>query len=244
MMRYGIFSDVHSNLEALGVALDYYKKEKISQFIFLGDIIGYGANPFEVISLLRSLNPVCIAGNHDWGVPNKLSIDYFNQYAQAGIIWTKRKITQEQIFWLYSLPLTFTRENFICVHGSLTDPERFYYIMDKYDAELNFPLLEKQICFVAHSHRKGVYFSEGKRKGTTHILDDKVELKEKGKYIVNVGSVGQPRDSDPRACVCIYDSDLSVVSFNRLEYNIKIAADKILEAGLPPILASRLYSGW
>lgn len=241
-MRYGIFSDVHSNLEAFEVAINFYKTEKIDRFIFLGDIVGYGANPNECILALKSLNPVVIAGNHDWAVSDKFSIAYFNPYAKEAVLWTAKELKQENIHYLRNLVLTYEEKDFICVHGSLENPQQFNYILNSYDAQFNFSLLKQRLCFIGHSHRAEVYILENNQ--LLRLCQQKIKLNSGAKYIINVGSVGQPRDRDPRLSLCIYDNEAKVVNFVRLEYNIKKAADKILKKGLPPLLAQRLYGGW
>jgi len=241
-MRYGIFSDVHSNIEAFTAALEYYKKEKIDTYIFLGDIVGYAANPKEVISLLRTLDPICIAGNHDWAAINELSADYFNEYAKAAIIWTKTQLSEKENSYLRSFPLTYQDKNFFCVHGSLNSPENFNYIWGINEARENFELLTTNILFVGHSHRAQIYYKNAK--GVFFYPETSVAIKTGEKYIINVGSVGQPRDRDSRLSLCIYDSEENIVSIKRLVYNIPLTAEKITKARLPQILASRLYVGW
>jgi predicted phosphodiesterase len=240
-MRYGIFSDVHSNLEAFNAASDYFKKERIDKYIFLGDIVGYGANPRECIHCLKNLNPLCIAGNHDWAVIDKLGIEYFNEYAAEAIIWTKKELSLEDIGYLQSFKLTYEEADFICAHGSLEEAAGFKYILGINDALRNFSLLKQRLLFIGHSHRAEIYaYRAGE---ATYVLDAEIKLKKESKYIINVGSVGQPRDRDPRACVCIYDSDEDIVILERFAYNIQKTADKILDKRLPPLFASRLYIG-
>lgn len=254
-MRYGIFSDVHSNLEALKAVLDYYREEKIDKYICLGDVVGYGANPQEVISIIKKLNSVCIAGNHDWAVGGRFDVDYFNPRAKQAVLWTKKELREADILWLNNLCLEYEESNFICVHGSLVDPGEFHYVYDVNDAWYNFCLLGKQFCFIGHSHKRGVYFieandineSESSFCSGCRVLysqDLIIEIKSSVRYIVNVGSVGQPRDRDPRASVCIYDTDEKTLFFKRVEYDIKAAANKILQRGLPSVFGLRLYSGW
>jgi len=242
-MRYGIFSDVHSNLEAFRVVIDYYRKEKINRYIFLGDIVGYCANPRETIALLKTLHPVSLAGNHDWAVIDKLDLEYFNFYAKKAILWTKNDLEEEDLNYLHTFKLIYQVDDFVCVHGSLKEPQKFNYIFDINDAWLNFFLFKEKICFVGHSHKKGVYFLDEKNR-VFYLQDDAVKVEERGKYIINVGSVGQPRDGDWRTCLCIYDSEEKIVRFKRLEYNVKKTVDKILNNKLPPLLAFRLYEGW
>lgn len=240
-MRYGIFSDVHSNLEAFEVALKFYKKERIDKFIFCGDIIGYGADPRQCLSLLRNLNPICVAGNHDWAAINKLNLDYFNPYARQALVWTREELTTSDLNYLGTFSLMHKEDDFICVHGSLDNPAQFNYIIYSYEASRNFSLLRRQILFVGHSHRRETFCFENKK--ISYLKDTKIKIKPKAKYIINEGSVGQPRDGDSRLSVCVYDSDEKVVIFKRLEYNIKKTADKILAKGLPEVLAVRLFQG-
>ncbi|MFA5007821.1 MAG: metallophosphoesterase family protein [Candidatus Omnitrophota bacterium] len=240
-MRYGIFSDVHGNIEAFTTAIEFYEKEKIDTFLFLGDIVGYGANPKEAISLLRTLNPVSIAGNHDWAVIDKLSADYFNEYAKEAVVWTKAQLEEAESDYLRNFPLTYQDKNFLCVHGSLDNPEDFNYIWGVNDARENLELLKTEILFVGHSHRAQIYYKN--KKGIFYHSETSISLKKGEKYIINVGSVGQPRDRDSRLSLCIYDSDEGIVSIKRLGYNIQLTAEKITKAGLPQILASRLFVG-
>ena len=240
-MRYAIFSDVHSNLEAFEVVTNFLSSNKVDAVIFLGDIVGYGANPNQVIDLLRSLNATCIAGNHDWAAVNKFDPRYFNSFAREAIKWTKKQLTSENKTFLNRIALGVHQEGFECVHGDLDYPEEFNYILSVRDAYKNFKLMRENILFVGHSHRQETYI----------LYDDKViydrevkfKIEDDRRYIINVGSVGQPRDGDNRACVCIYEDDAGMVSLHRLEYDIKKAADKILREGLPGILSRRLYVG-
>jgi predicted phosphodiesterase len=241
-MRYGIFSDVHGNLEAFEVTLDYYKTQSIDKFIFLGDIVGYGANPCQCVELLQSLNAVTVAGNHDWAVIDKLEMEYFNEEAQAALFWTKKELTAENIGYLKSFELVYRENNFICVHSSLNSPAEFNYILGLGDAYKNFTLLKEQILFIGHTHRAEAYCYSGR--GTFYIAQSTIGIDAQEKYIINLGSVGQPRDRNARASVCIYDTNVNMLIFERLEYNIKKAADKILSKGLPAIFAQRLYAGW
>lgn len=240
-MRYAIFSDVHANLEALEAALDYYCRENIDKFIFVGDIVGYGADPACAIAALRRVKPLCVAGNHDWAAVDKFDLEYFNRYAKTALLWTKQQLTGEDGRWLEGFNLVYQEDDFVCVHGTLRSPASFYYLRDINEACANFPLLDRKICFVGHSHQPGFWRWQDEqvvqeRCGTIEILPE-------AKYIINLGSVGQPRDGDARACVWVYDSRQRTIILTRLDYDIKKAADKIREAGLPPALAARLFSG-
>lgn len=240
-MRYGIFSDVHGNLEAFEVALKFYKKERIDKFIFNGDIVGYGANPKECISLLKSLKPICIAGNHDWAAADRFDLNYFNPYAKESLLWTREILSSREFNYLKTFFLIHKEGDFICVHGSLDNPAEFNYIIYTEDARRNFSYADKQILFTGHSHRREVFCLKDDQ--ISYSKEEKIKISPNSKYIINEGSIGQPRDRDPRLSLCIYDSDDKVVILKRLEYNIKKAADKILNKGLPDILAMRLFQG-
>lgn len=202
------------------------EKENVDSCISLGDIVGYGADPSECIKLLKSLGPsASIAGNHDWGVAGKFDLAGFNEYAKVAALWTRKKLAASEKRYLKSLPLEYSGKSFAMVHGSLENPEEFNYILTKSDAIASMKLMVKPVLFVGHSHTACVYNLEG------------------GKRIVNAGSVGQPRDGDPRASFVIYDDDRSGVEIVRVDYDIEKARRKILDAGLPEFLGDRLRKG-
>ncbi len=240
-MRYAVFSDVHSNLEAFLVVLEDCQKEDIDRYIFLGDIVGYGANPKECISLLRQLNPVRVAGNHDWGIIDKFPLGYFHEEAAVVLRWTKKELSLEEYAYLEEFVLEYREDELVFVHGSLEEPARFHYLVHPPDAYRNFLLLKEKILFVGHTHYPITYVWQ--KENILKVFEPEIEILAEDKYIVNVGSVGQPRDRDRRACFCIYDSEKKRIIFKRLNYNFKQAAEKILNAGLPYFLAERLYMG-
>lgn len=240
-MRYAIFSDVHGNLEAFGEALNFYRNQNIDKFICLGDTVGYGANPNECLNLLKGLNSEKIAGNHDWATIGKFNINYFNRQAKEAIIWTREKVNKENKRFLENLSLKYQEKNFCCVHGSLDKPGKFNYTISAQQAHINFSRLNKQICFIGHSHLAETFSLE---KGEIRLTRHKqLKVEKNKKYIVNVGSVGQPRDGDPRLSLCAYDTKKKLLEFQRIPYNIEAAAGKIIKSGLPVFLAQRLYVG-
>ena len=240
-MRYAVFSDIHSNLEAFRALLDAFAEIKIDHYLFLGDIVGYGADPKGCIALLRQLNPVMVAGNHDWAAVDLTDIDYFNEWAKAAVLWTKENISENDRLFLKQMILVKESESFCLVHGTLNHPEKFDYMSDGERASKTFYLLGKQVCFVGHSHCPGVFVDDGEK--LSYHEPKKLLLKKEYRYIINAGSVGQPRDRDPMACFCIYDESEQSVEFRRIPYDISEAQKKILEAGLPRILADRLALG-
>ena len=239
-MRYLIFGDIHGNLEAFNAVLRDAPLDTIDEFICLGDIIGYGANPDECIAKVRELGALAVAGNHDHAAIGCLDITFFRDYAREAILWTSRHLSVESRTYLAGLPFIEIADHFTCVHGSLEAPEVFNYIQSVADAEINFRMLDNDICFCSHSHVPMAFFNTVPM---TYTLDEEFELDQPVKTIVNVGSVGQPRDENPLACYCIYDSGPRTIEIRRVEYDVEIAAQKILDAGLPPALALRLSLG-
>ncbi len=241
-MRYAIFSDVHSNLEAFTAVLDCLAGADISRYFFVGDIVGYGADPSACIRLLASLGAVMVCGNHDRAASGDLATDYFNEAAAAAIAWTQARLSPEERIFLRGLPFVQEEGDFCLVHGTLDHPEAFDYMTDRHRAAKTFYALSKEICFVGHLHQPGIFAETSD--GVVDIpASGKRKLEKRKRYIVNVGSVGQPRDGDPRACFCVFDDADCTLEFRRLDYDVKGAADKIAAAGLPQTLASRLYAG-
>lgn len=240
-MRYGIFSDVHANLEAFQSVLRAMEGENVDAYICGGDIVGYGADPSQCIKLTKGLTPNVICGNHDWASVGLFDISYFNRYAKEAVCWTAEVLDEAEKSYLKNLKVIYEKKKFIVVHGSLDKPEEFHYILDLYSALQNFYIMQKRICFIGHSHSPVVFSKSGD--DVTYTKLSKVKIDENTSYIVNVGSVGQPRDGDPRACYVVYDEDNNTVEIKRTPYDIKKAQSKILNAGLPPILAERLSIG-
>lgn len=240
-MRYGIFSDVHSNLEAFSAVLEAYSIEKIDKYCCVGDIVGYGANPSECIKLIREFSCRVVKGNHDVAACDLSITTNFNENAALAAEWTFNKISQPDKDYLSSLELIFENNDFVLVHGSLNKPEDFCYIFDPEEARSSFNFQEKQVCFVGHSHIPGVFRKTGHSIELLEFCDCK--FGKESQYIVNVGSVGQPRDSDNRAVYCVYDTEERSVTIRRVKYDINQAAKKIRESGLPDYLAERLYKG-
>jgi len=240
-MRYAIFSDVHSNLEAFTAVVEFYRNQRVDEFIFLGDIVGYGADPCECVSILKDLGAVSLCGNHDLVMVDKFDLNYFNPNAIAAVRWTKPRLREEDKEFLSLLPLMQEKEDFVCVHGSLDRPAEFRYVKNSDDAAKNFSILEKKILFVGHSHYQWV--CESSADMITENTDEVIKISPRSRYIINVGSIGQPRDGDWRAPACIYDTDEEKVSFTRIAYDVETAAKKIVDAGLPSALAMRLFKG-
>ena len=240
-MRYGIFSDIHSNLEAFSVVLDSLKEERIERYLCIGDILGYASDPSECIQMVKASSAVVIAGNHDYGACGELDLEYFVPYAKEALQWTQGILSKGELDFLGSLPLLYSEENFILAHGTLDRPQEFCYLNNLKQADKTFSVLEKQLCFVGHTHRPGVFVERDSEIFYKNL--SRLELEDNKRYIVNVGSVGQPRDGDTRACFAVYDTEAKTIELRRVEYNFSLTQEKILRAGLPESLAWRLAEG-
>lgn len=223
-MRYGIFADVHSNLEALTAVLEELQGQGVDRLLCAGDLVGYGADPSACLDRLRQAGVVAVAGNHDWAAAGKMPLEWFNEAASAAVEWTARQLGQEDQAYLRGLALVWKDPNVTLAHASLENPERFCYLFDSADAEPSLRLLSTPAGFIGHTHVPAL-FRSGDR------------------MLVNVGSVGQPRDGDPRAAYCLYDSDNRQAQIRRVPYPVEKTQQKILKAGLPPFLARRLLVG-
>jgi len=242
-MRYGIFSDVHSNLEALTAVLRAYEKEQIDRFMCVGDIVGYAADPAECIRRVRGLADPVLAGNHDWAVAGRYPIDRFNSYAAQAVQWTNLALEEGDLEYLSSLQLVYRQEGIILVHGTLCAPENFDYLSELSEAEATLEgCAAGEICFVGHTHVAQIII-QGEDGRIGYAPGTTVTVSRKSKYIVNVGSVGQPRDRNPEAAYCIYDTQTSHITIKRVPYDIRAAQQKIVDAGLPSFLGERLRSG-
>jgi predicted phosphodiesterase len=239
-LRYGIIADIHSNLEALQAVLAALAEERIDVYLSTGDLVGYGADPAECIRITRELDATVVAGNHDWAVASRLSLDYFNPYAREAIYWTQERLADTDIRYLNDLPLIQEVDEITLVHGTLYGPENFDYLLTSYDAHLSFQLLKTKLCLVGHSHVPITFTMNGT---VSFSFDLRTDLSEVSKAIVNPGSVGQPRDENPKAAYAVFDTESQVFRIERVEYDIEAATSKILRAGLPEVLAERLWLG-
>jgi len=243
-MKIGIISDIHSNSEAINSVLKNI--EKVDESICLGDIVGYGADPNYCIEKIKDLNCKCIGGNHDFAVVGKININYFNYAAKAAILWTSLHLKKENLNFLLNLKKKIElKNNVLAVHGSPQNPLS-EYILDKNTANLIFSKFNFKICFVGHSHLAGC-FSFNENNNQIDYIDYSnggcIEISKNKRYIINCGSVGQPRDGNPKASYGIYDLKNGIVNIYRVSYPIHLTQDKIINAGLPRGLADRLSYG-
>lgn len=245
-MRLGVLGDVHANTEALDAALSALAEQRIDHYVQVGDLVGYGPEPSECIDRIRGLGATVCMGNHDAAVLGLLETSYFNAYARAAIQWTRPRLRPSDIAFLKSLPYVARQPEFTVVHGSLHLPAQFGYVVSLVEA---LDCMEKQdtrLCFLGHSHVPAVYLQRDPGiEGLTMIAQPEGEIRYQGcsKVLLNVGSVGQPRDEDPRAAYAVVDTEAETIEVHRIEYDLAGAQRKIRDAGLPEILATRLSLG-
>ncbi|MHC4831135.1 MAG: metallophosphoesterase family protein [Planctomycetota bacterium] len=239
-MKTAIISDIHGNYDALQAVLSDIDDQAVDRIVCLGDVVGYGAEPRECVQALLDRDVLTVAGNHDYAAIGKTNINYFNAYAKEATLWTRKICTDKEKDFLLSLSLVEHLDDFTMVHGTLYAPELFDYILTTYDAYLSLQLLEKPVCFLGHSHVPINFVWDSM---ISFNYDQEIQLKENTKVLVNVGSVGQPRDDNPNACYAMFDQDNKHIQIRRVEYDIELAAKKIADAGLPAALGERLKVG-
>jgi diadenosine tetraphosphatase ApaH/serine/threonine PP2A family protein phosphatase len=240
-LRCAVISDIHANLEALSAVLERIDALGVDQIVCLGDVVGYNASPDECIDIIRERNVPTLCGNHDavacgleepWG---------FNPVALAAALWTREHIRAENIEWLKSLPDSLDFDTFLAVHGSPSSRDTYLFTWE--DVSRFMPILEDQdrrVCFFGHTHSPGIYSSDG-----VYAIDEDgvFILGENKRFFINPGSVGQPRDGDARAAFGTYDTSKGEFRQFRVGYDVKSAADRVVNAGLPRFLAERLSLG-
>ena len=243
-MRILVISDIHANLAAFETVLEDAKGEW--DYVWcLGDVVGYGPDPNECCDLLQSLPHLCIAGNHDWAALGRLDIRTFNVDARRAVDWTQKTLTRENTAYLADLPTTFVLGNYTLAHGSPREPV-WEYILDSLIAALNFPHFETDYCFVGHTHTPVIYRrinDEGKVEQQAPNYGVPQPLNGK-RLIINPGSVGQPRDSNPNASYGILDVENAVFEYRRIPYPIHVTQEKMRKFDMPERLIKRLEHGW
>lgn len=232
---------MHGNLEAYQSALGAMKNEGRLNYFCVGDIVGYGADPSACIDITRRLNPAIVCGNHDWAVAGLAPLEYFNDYARMAVLWTREALTEKDKEYLGSLKLVYMDKDLTMVHGTLSQPALFEYVFDFDTAYRMMARMETPVSFIGHSHSAGIFILDDGKLDFTR--GPKIKVEKDKKYLVNVGSIGQPRDGDWRPAFCIWDKGAATIEIKRVEYDIKAAQRKILAVGLPKILADRLSEG-
>jgi diadenosine tetraphosphatase ApaH/serine/threonine PP2A family protein phosphatase len=237
-VRTAVFSDVHANIEALEAVVNDAVERGAEQFVCLGDVVGYNADPIECIDMLRQRNDlICLQGNHDAMAAGIDSLHGINSQAKASMLWTRKVLTSDMLTWLANLPLVHDDEHATYVHASLPAPASWVYVRDAFSARRHFEAQTAEVCFIGHSHHPGAW-----RQTDGDPVIEKGDRWSLGKVrlLINVGSVGQPRDGDPRSCYCLYDTVTRDVTMIRVAYDVAATQAKIIAADLPAAIAERL----
>ena len=239
-MRLAVFSDIHSNLEALEAVLADARARECTQFVCLGDVVGYNANPHECVERVRAMDCPIVKGNHDEQASLIESSRDFNELAEHAIEWTRNNSTEEDKEWLRGLRLQRQVRDFTIVHATLDTPAQWGYVFNNLDAAASFTYQHTAVCFFGHTHVPMAFIRD---EGIKRVRIEQLQIDMTKKYFINTGSVGQPRDADWRAAYCIYHLDKNVVEQRRVKYDLATAQKKIVKAGLPRLLAERLAIG-
>ena len=250
-MKTGILADVHGNLEALTAVLEDLEKRSVDRVLFLGDAVGYGADPLRCLELLENSASLCVAGNHDQAAGNEqIRLEDLHEDAATAIRWTRDVLPQDAKDRLRELPLNCRDERACLVHGSPFEPGGWEYILTTQDAEKAFGACESEVVFVGHSHIPAAYVELECKRLFTGVMrrirtadPGSLQVEPRYRYILNAGSVGQPRDGDPRAAYAILDAEAGSYRLLRVSYDVETASTKIKKAGLPESLARRIKSG-
>ncbi|MBE0645572.1 MAG: metallophosphoesterase family protein [Bacteroidetes bacterium] len=232
-MRLAIISDIHANLEALERVLEDTELMQADRLVCLGDIIGYGSDPAACVALLRERADICVLGNHDAAVFSVPERAFFNPNARAALSWTMAQLSEGDIAYLQGLPYRVSTDNLLFVHSAPRAPEQWDYVFSGMEARLYGRYFHERICFIGHSHVPGIYPIDPGVRGYSHSQ----------RYVINVGSVGQPRDGNWRSSYGLLDTVAGSYENRRIEYDVETAARKIRERGLPTRLAERLKLG-
>ncbi|HPO29563.1 MAG TPA: metallophosphoesterase family protein, partial [Caldisericia bacterium] len=243
-MIIAIISDIHANLEALTVAINFIVERNTSKILCCGDIVGYGPDPSACINLLRRYDFKSVYGNHDKAILSDSIGIYFNEDALVALNIQKTLLNAEQIEFIKKLPFTISEDDFILTHSFLSKKDPYKYVLDEKIAAENIALTKKQTLFIGHSHIPGCIVFEGKNIKYISAFDGLRINIEKGKrYLINVGSVGQPRDGNPQLSVCLYNTENNLIEIVRLSYKVDLTVQKMIETGFPKNLYKRLSLG-
>jgi len=244
-MKYGIFGDIHGNLEALEAVFLDMEEQGVTHPLCLGDLVGYGANPAECLEAVRALGCPVVRGNHDDLATLRKIPPSFSEVAQVSLNYARGQLNPSQLNFLRRLPMTWVEDPITLVHATLDGPESWGYISTRLEAQTSFFYQKTPFCFVGHTHRPCAFAQEKEVRPLEfrHVDVHPDRTKTGRKFLFNVGSVGQPRDGDWRASYAIYHPEEQWVDLRRVNYNIEKASAKIIKVGLPELLSKRLFKG-
>ncbi len=240
-MKIAIISDIHSNLEALEACFAEIDRERADDIVCLGDMIGYGADPNPCVERIRGRTPHVVAGNHDFAVIGHTPTEYFNLDALTAVIWTRGELSPENRGYLATLPLVLELGGALFVHASPSRPADWNYVRTLREAKHELAAFNQRLCFIGHSHFPEFFIERAGE--VVREAPPEMTLRPGERALVNVGSVGQPRDGNPRASFALYDTDAGRVEIRRVAYNVERVRDRILDTDLPASAARRLAWG-
>ncbi len=241
-MRTALISDIHGNLEALQAVLDDISTRQVDQVCSLGDVIGYGCDPLACLNLVTERCRIKLMGNHEYAAIGVLSSDSMNLNARQSIFWTQSQLSDRELSLISGFKMTAEIDNALLVHSSPFEPDEWHYVLSARDAEEAFRQSKHRLIFYGHTHLPVIYCQPPVGKIRTIGAHD-FDPDEESRYLINVGSVGQPRDNDPRACYVVYDAGEVSISFHRVEYDIQATQAKMSQADMPKTLIDRLQVG-
>ncbi len=243
-MRTAIISDIHANLEALTAVLEDIELQNVDEIVCLGDIVGYGPNPNQCIDLINKKCSVILVGNHDAAVLDLLSTQNFNVNAKIAIEWTEKQLTAESREFLKNFPISKVDGNKTYVHATPYEPKMWYYITSIEEARFNFQFFDTIYCFVGHTHIPvTISLNNANKIDVSHEQQINFNKFENTRFLINVGSVGQPRDRNSKSCYGIIDTESNIFLLRRVEYNIQKCQSKMKKNKLPEFLIKRLAEG-
>ena len=246
-MRIALMTDIHGNREALSACLEHAERHGVDRFVFLGDYVGYGADPgwvAEAVMARVDAGAVAVLGNHDSGVTNP--DERMNDVAAEAIAWTRTQLSPAQVDFLSTLPLVVEDGARLYVHASAYASAEWPYVTDLYSASKSLMATTAQATFCGHTHVPNLFHMSmtGKFAGFEPVDRVDIPLTRQRRWLAVIGAVGQPRDRNPAACYAVLDDERDVLTYYRVPYDIEAAARKIRAAGLPPVLAQRLFQGF
>ena len=241
-MRVALISDIHANLEALEAVLKDIESRRVDAIHCLGDVIGYGCNPRECLELVSRHCDIILQGNHESVMLGLLGYDHLNQLAKVSMNWTSNQITDQDLSIMEGFSMDARIEGAYLVHASPYQPDQWHYILSSSEAEAGLKCLPEPIGFFGHTHLPYTW-SISKAGGCRSQVGHDFDADPDNRYLVNVGSVGQPRDNDPRSCYVVYDSEEHEIRYHRVEYDIAATQEKMTAAETDKILINRLVVG-
>jgi diadenosine tetraphosphatase ApaH/serine/threonine PP2A family protein phosphatase len=238
-MRLAIISDIHGNLEALGAVLHQCESLQVKRTVCLGDLVGYGPDPAGCVEAIQNVSQTVLIGNHDHAAVSLPEARHFNPIAKIAIRWTSEILQKDHLDYLRELPLIVEESDVLFVHSSPSRPETWPYLFSPVEGRRDLAYTDAKFCFVGHSHHAFICSNEG---GDV-VGEGTVSISGSERYLTNVGSVGQPRDADPRASFAVWDQDAEELQLHRVAYDVSATQKKIRNLQLPELLAERLATG-